>query len=559
VNDPSDQQLLRDYAAGQSEAAFTELVRRHVDLVFSAARRMTGEEQSARDATQAAFIALAQNASRLTPHPVLSGWLHCTVRNLAAKSVRTEVRRRAREQEAAMNELPANEPEPMWEQVAPLLDAALDELSEPDRDALLLRYFERKSAREMAQTLGVSDEAAQKRVTRALERLRELLARRGVAAGASGLAAVISANAVQAAPAGLAATISAATVVAGTTLAATLTTTTTKAIAMTTLQKTLVTATVAVLAGAAIYQARQTASLRHQNEILLGHQAALTEQVVQLRQERDAGTQRLTAIADELASIKNQPTEVHKLRGQVGVLRQEKEAIGSKSALSKITADPETRRMMREQQKMGMSSIYGELVKRWELTPELTGQFNDLLADHIMANIEQITQALHDNTGTAEINQTFSAQDAALHERLRALIGAEGLEEYRDYTKRLLATVTASQFESSLTGDPEVKAGKKRQFQQAIQEEVQLALATAGLPADYQTIPMLNLRNIASEEQGEFGLRLMDGIYAAAAARAGLFLNEAELKAFGEFRTKAQDNNRTLLSLNRKMMAPIAK
>src|SRR4029079_6567998 len=115
------------------------------------------------------------------------------------------------EQEAAaMNALLSDQPEAVWEQVAPLLDAALGELSEPDRYALLLRYFERKSAREMAETLGVSDEAAQKRVSRAVERLRELFAQRGVTVGASGLVVILSANAAQAAPVGLAAAISTA-------------------------------------------------------------------------------------------------------------------------------------------------------------------------------------------------------------------------------------------------------------------------------------------------------------------------------------------------------------
>src|SRR2546427_10823571 len=109
-----------------------------------------------------------------------------------------------------MNELLATPSDAAWEHIAPHLDTALGELSEPDRDALLLRYFERKSAREMAQTLGVSDEAAQKRVSRAVERLREFFARHGVSVGASGLTVSMTSNAVQAAPVGLAVTVSSA-------------------------------------------------------------------------------------------------------------------------------------------------------------------------------------------------------------------------------------------------------------------------------------------------------------------------------------------------------------
>src|SRR2546429_3361130 len=172
VNELTDQQLLRDYTERRSEAAFAELVRRHVDLIHSAAHRMVCDAHLAKDVTQNTFVALAQNARQLTGRSVLSGWLHRTAQNLAAKVVRSDVRRRAREQEAAaMNEL--QEPDALWEQIAPHLDDALSELSEADRDALFLRYFEDKSAREIALTLGVSDDAAQKRVSRAVERLRE--------------------------------------------------------------------------------------------------------------------------------------------------------------------------------------------------------------------------------------------------------------------------------------------------------------------------------------------------------------------------------------------------
>src|SRR3989442_291478 len=167
---------------------------------------MVRDAQHAEDVTQSVFVALAQHARQLTDHAVLSGWLHRTTQNLAANAVRSDVRRRAREQEAAtMNELLSAEPDAIWDHIAPHLDEALGELNEGDRDAVLLRYFERKSAREMAQTLGTSEDAAQKRVGRAVERLREFFAKRGITVGASGLVVVITANAVQAAPVGLAA------------------------------------------------------------------------------------------------------------------------------------------------------------------------------------------------------------------------------------------------------------------------------------------------------------------------------------------------------------------
>jgi RNA polymerase sigma factor (sigma-70 family) len=246
----TDQQLLCDYAGSRSEAAFSELVRRYVDLVYSAALRMVGDAHLAEDVTQSAFAVLAQNAGKLTDRPTLSGWLHRTAQNIASKTVRTNVRRRVREQEAAaMNELLAANSDDQWDHIAPHLDAALGKLSEPEREAVLLRYFERKSASEMAQILGISNEAAQKRISRAVERLREFFAGRGVTVGASGLALLLSTNAVQSAPVGLAATTCSA-VLAGTAAKTSTLIAATKIIAMTTIQKVIIATT--VVAAAAI-------------------------------------------------------------------------------------------------------------------------------------------------------------------------------------------------------------------------------------------------------------------------------------------------------------------
>src|ERR1039458_6057577 len=164
MNGLTDQQLLREYTQFRAEGAFGELVQHHVDLVYSAALCIVRDAHLAEDVTQSVFLALSRNAGQLIQHPVLSGWLHRTTQNLAANAVRSDVRRRAHEPEAAaMNDLLSTEPGAGWEEIAPQLDAALGELSELDRDALLLRYFERKSALEMAQSLGTSEEAAQKR------------------------------------------------------------------------------------------------------------------------------------------------------------------------------------------------------------------------------------------------------------------------------------------------------------------------------------------------------------------------------------------------------------
>src|SRR5664279_4192939 len=113
MNGLTDQELLRDYAEERSEAAFTQLARRHVDLVYSAALRMVHDEHLAEDVTQGVFLALVQNAARLRDRRALPGWLHHTTQHFAANAIRAEVRRRVREKEAAaMNELLATQSEP---------------------------------------------------------------------------------------------------------------------------------------------------------------------------------------------------------------------------------------------------------------------------------------------------------------------------------------------------------------------------------------------------------------------------------------------------------------
>ncbi len=329
MNCQTDQQLLRDYAEHGVEAAFAELVRGHIDFVYSAALRMVCDAHFAEDVTQGVFVALAQNARQLADRPDLSGWLHCTARNLGAKTVRSEERRRAREQEAAaMNDLLSSEPDILWEHISPHLDAAIGELSDPDRDAVLLRYFKRKSAHEMAQALGISEDAAQKRVSRAVERLRESFAKHGVSVGASGLVVAISANAVQAAPGGLAITISTAAALARTTLATTPTAATIKTIAMTALQKTLISVTIAAALGTGIYEARQASALRSQNLLLQQQQGPLVEQIEQLQHQRDDASNRLVSLADEIAQAKSNSTELLRLRGEVGRLRIQEREIG---------------------------------------------------------------------------------------------------------------------------------------------------------------------------------------------------------------------------------------
>ena len=318
----SDLELLARYTRHHAEDAFATLARRHVDLVYSAALRQVRSPQLAEEVAQTTFTKLARVAPQLAPDTILTAWLYQVTRREAIDVVRREARRQLREQIATeLNTMNATTAD--WAHIEPILDEAMAELDDTDRAAVLLRYFENKSLREVGATLRISDDAAQKRVSRAVERLREFFAKRGVTVGTSGLVVVISANAVQAAPVGLAITISTAAALAGTTLATATTATAIKTIAMTTLQKTVITATLAVVAGVGIYEARQYSQLRKQNQVLQQQQALLTEENQRLQSELGDATGRLTSLQDDNDKLNRYTAELLKLRGEVNHMRQE--------------------------------------------------------------------------------------------------------------------------------------------------------------------------------------------------------------------------------------------
>ena len=206
--DAKDMDLVREYAARNSEPAFETLVRRHVSLVYSVALRQTGNPAQAEEITQAVFLILARKAARLRPDTVLAGWLHETARFASASFLRGEQRRRHREQEAYMqSKLQESSADAAWEQLAPLLDEAIGQLGKADRNAVVLRFFQNKSAREIAAALNVHESAAQKRLNRAVEKLRAYFFKRGVAVSAGALIGSLSVNSVHGAPVHLAASV----------------------------------------------------------------------------------------------------------------------------------------------------------------------------------------------------------------------------------------------------------------------------------------------------------------------------------------------------------------
>jgi RNA polymerase sigma factor (sigma-70 family) len=334
-----DSELLREFARERSEKVFAALVSRHVDLVYSAALRQVRSPQLAEDVAQTVFIDLSQNADKLAPDTILTAWLYRVTRRAAIDVVRSESRRQFREK-IAVELSNMNSPDTHWKEIEPLLDEAMDTLDETDRTSILLRYFENKNLREVGERLGTSDDAAQKRVSRAVERLREFFSKRGVTIGASGLVVAISGNAIQAAPIGFALTISSA--LAGTTLASAATATAIKTIAMTTLQKSLITAAIVAAVGAGIYEAREASDLRKQVESLKQQQqSAPADQLQQLASERDNARRQLADLREENERLNRNSAELIRLRGEVGLLRSRlaNSGLGQNSTNQLSTAD----------------------------------------------------------------------------------------------------------------------------------------------------------------------------------------------------------------------------
>ena len=307
----------------RSEAAFRELVTRHVNLVYSAALRLVGgDTHRAEDVAQTVFVDLAGRVRTLSPDVVLGGWLHRHTCFVAAKTMRGERRRQSRERQAVeMNQLQDNSGAD-FSSIAPILDEAINELSDADRTAILLRFFEQRDFRSVGESLGSNEDAARMRVNRALEKLQSLLKHRGVTTSAALLAGTLSANAVQVAPIGLAVTISSAAI-SGAGIAATSTATATQAIAMTTLQKTLIATTLVAAIGAGTYEARQASVLRTQFQALQQQQTPLREQLQQLQRERDDAAGKLAAQQQENEQMRRNLAEIPRLRGEIARLRND--------------------------------------------------------------------------------------------------------------------------------------------------------------------------------------------------------------------------------------------
>ncbi|MHB8523387.1 MAG: sigma-70 family RNA polymerase sigma factor [Limisphaerales bacterium] len=329
-------QLLRDYAERLDEQAFGELVRCHVSLVYSTALRLVnGDAPLAQEITQTVFTDLARQAKALPADAVVGGWLHRHTCFTASKARRTEHRRHIREQEAVTMQALNDENDAAWKQIAPVLDEAMNRLGDRDRNAIVLRFFEQQSLRAVGEALGASEDAARMRVDRALDKLRKNLARRGVALSGAALTTVLAGEAVTAAPAGLAANV------AGMALAGAATAATSPAF----LKIATMTRVKLGIAGTALVVALVTPLvLQRQSLVELRHTNATLQDRIRALDNTGAINARLAkpeVDADELERLRREHHELLRLRGEVGLLRQQM-ARTSELRATGVSADAKT-------------------------------------------------------------------------------------------------------------------------------------------------------------------------------------------------------------------------
>jgi len=463
MGDSSDIELLEQFARNRSEAAFAELVERHIGLVYSTALRKTGNPQLSEDVTQAVFILLARKADSLGPKTVLPGWLHNTARFTAANLRRAEQRRIRRDQEAFMKStMDEAAPDTLWRELSPLLDDAVAALGAGERDAIVLRFFQNRSLAEVGAALGASESATRMRVNRALEKMRKFFSRHGVIISSAAIGGTISANSAHAAPAGLA-TIVSTNVFSGTTLTSTAVVAATKAIAMTAFQKAIVTAALVATAGVGILEVHKNAASQKQIQSLQEQQNSLDGQFGQLQRERDDATNRLGSLIAENEQLKSNPNEreLLKLRSEVTAASRsaadaaaKSRALGSNSGQSQLD-------VLREQTRSNLD----QFIKLTNLSPEKADQYVNLEVEMKQRQSDRMAALLGGTLSVADAVRQRDQDNQEQQDQRRELLGPAGWDFLQsiadgmrnDAAKSLTGTVQANMGDSPLTQEQSVR------------------------------------------------------------------------------------------------------
>lgn len=430
-----DADLLRRFADEKSEEAFAELVRRHLNLVYSVAlRQVAGDVHLAEDVVQQVFTALARKAAALAERPALSGWLYRSTHFAASDVVRAERRRKEREQEAlTMNMLSTDsEPAADWEKLRPVLDEAIAGLNERDRDAVSLRFLEGRSFADIGVRLRLTENAARMRVERALDKMHGALGRRGVTSTAAALGVALANQAGVAASAGLAASVTGLALAGATTGGGV-------AAILTFMSTTKLTATVAgVIAifamGTAVYEggkardaAASLADANRERELLRARAGVAERDLAASRDEANQWQAKMTV----LAALKAAPTQARSGQGAAP-------PTGARPDLN----DPEIFRLWREQNLAGVKVTLAPFAHAMGLSRQQQEKLAVLVEEPALLK-RDISETLKASLKSANppteaeanaLAAKLSEQGAKETEaKMRALLGSDGYEEFRSY------------------------------------------------------------------------------------------------------------------------------
>jgi RNA polymerase sigma factor (sigma-70 family) len=549
-----DMQLLEEYAARNSEAAFSTLVSRYINLVYSAAWRQIGNREEAEEITQAVFLVLARKAKSLRRGTVLSGWLYQTARLTASNALRGEIRRQHREQQAYMQST-LNQPEPdHWTQVGPLLEQAMSGLSEADRNAIVLRYFENQPLKEVGAALGATDDAAKMRINRALEKLRAFFHKRGVTLSASALGAAISAHSIQAAPAGLSTAVIAAACQGSALTASTLTLAkgTLKLMAWTKINIAAGVAAAGVIAlqwGEIRTQKVESASLQSQLQ-----QASLQSEK-QLAAIKELETRDET-MARSLRSVVRESTQsaaARKAPAPAPVLAANPSAAshqgkGLAGIMENILNDPDYLKAIGEQQAQALKTQYAPLVKQLNLTPDQRDAFYKLITDNVTNAMVQGMAMLSGSNNPAAVSAAADAQKG-LEEQMRLLLGDNGAAQFKEFQATLPDRQIFDQMKASFTDNPLTDDQQQRLLQLMINERKNSVMAV-----DPNTgKPSVPLSGDASAQM-EQTIQAQDQVNQRVYQQAADFLSPGQLQSLGNSQTNFLGLMKSMMPMMQKMM-----
>ncbi len=550
-----DASLLEIYARNRSEESFSELVRRHLALVYSAAlRRTDGDAHRAKDVAQIVFTALARDAAALSRHAALTGWLYTATRNAAIDLMRSERRRQQREEKAhTMQEISLSpEIHANWEKMRPVLDAAMDELDDRDREAVLMRFFEGQPFASVAVALRVNEDAARKRVDRALDKLGALLSRKGITSTGSALALLLANQTAIAAPASVAASITSA-VLAGVGTATLSGAGATGIFIMSTSKViTGITAAIALAAiGSAVYQAtasRDTASAAASISLErddLHARLAATAKRAQQADEALAATQKEL---ETLRASAAQPPAVPITRPP---------ASQSGPAMDYVLEHPETHAAFVQQQDLRVKARYDRFFK----TAGLTGREQELFfktKEKVTGEELDFMAVLHtqgfgvgnmpdDPQGRAQFQELLRDHQQNLRaasETMRELLGGERFAQLQRFESTIPERNVADQMAARLyyTGSP-LTTPQAEQLAEALARNRFASQAEPSpgntLNGTFITPKMLSGRVGQAMQQG--GMNLLDWpapVTDAALAEAAKILTPAQLGALREIQAQ---------------------